>query len=133
MCTGAEIGLIAGAGAGVFGDIQGSRAQAATLKRDAELTKLQSQFELQKLVRTKERVKGAQVVAATKGGVAISGSVLEVMQQSAADAELEALNIKFGAEAGFQARQFEAKQVKKAGKIRAGGRLLTAGATFLDR
>ena len=47
------------------------------------------------------------------------------MRQSAEEAELEALNIQFGAEAGTQARLFEAQQIRRAAPIRAAGTLLT--------
>lgn len=47
------------------------------------------------------------------------------MKQSAEEAELEALNIQFGASAGATSRLFEAKQVGRAGTISGAGTFLT--------
>lgn len=125
MCDPATIALLVGTGLQAGGQISGARAQSKTLEREAELGKREAQFEEARLREGAEALRGRQRVAAAKAGVAPSGSVLEVMRKSAEEAELEALNIQFGAEAGAQARLFEAKQIRRAAPIRAAGTLLT--------
>jgi hypothetical protein len=115
----------AGVVAQVGGEIVSTLAQKESLERQAALGLKAAEFETARLREEEERLKGRQRVAAAKSGVRRTGSVLETMQQSAEQAELEALNIQFGAQAGAQARLFEAKQTGIAGGLRAGGTFLT--------
>ena len=101
------------------------RQQAKELKKQAELTRQAGEFEVARLRETEERTQARQRVAFAKSGVRRTGTVLEVMKQTAQEVEEEALNIQFGAESGAQARLFEAKQVKKAGQIGGVTTLLT--------
>lgn len=125
MCTGLELALLAGTAATTVGGISSARTQSKVLEREAELGRREAQFEEARLREGAEALRGRQRVAAAKAGVAPSGSVLEVMRKSAEEAELEALNIQFGAEAGAQARLFEAKQIRRAAPTQAAGTLLT--------
>lgn len=125
MCTGLELALLGGVGLSAAGQVGAARTQSKVLEREAELGMREAQFEEARLREGAEALRGRQRVAAAKAGVAPSGSVLEVMRKSAEEAELEALNIQFGAEAGAQARLFEAKQIRRAAPIQAAGTLLT--------
>jgi len=125
MCTGLELALLGGVGLSAVGQVGAARTQSKVLEREAELGRREAQFEEARLREGAEELRGRQRVAAAKSGVAPSGSVLEVMRKSAEEAELEALNIQFGAEAGAQARLFEAKAIKRAAPIQAAGTLLT--------
>jgi uncharacterized protein HemX len=130
MCTGLEIALIAGTAVSGIGQIQASQAQSETLKRQAELGRRSAVFEEARLREESERVLGRQKTAAAKSGVTRSGSVFEVMRESAEQAELEALNIQFGAGAGSQARLFEAEQARTAGALQATGTFLSGARSF---
>lgn len=112
----------------VGGAVVASRAESKAIKRQAELTRQAADFELARLGEETEALRSRQRVAAAKSGVAQTGSVLDVQTQTAEDAELEALNIQFGAGAGVQSRLFEAKQVERAGLIGAGSTILTGAA-----
>lgn len=129
MCTGAEL-LLIGSGVSAVGQIAGTQAQSEALQRNAELERIKGASEKASLMESAERLRGQQRVAAAKSGVSQGGSVFEVMRQSAEDVEREAINIEFGAEAGSQSKLFEAKQVKKAGLVGAGGTLLSGVGTF---
>lgn len=120
-----QAALTAGTALTAVSGISEARTQSKVLEREAELGRRSAEFEEARLREGAEALRGRQRVAAAKSGVAPSGSVLEVMRQSAEEAELEALNIQFGAEAGAQARLFEAQQIKRAAPIRAAGTLLT--------
>ena len=101
------------------------RQQSKELKKQAELTRQAGEFEVSRLRESEKRLQARQRVAFAKSGVRRTGTVLEVMKQTAQEVEEEALNIQFGAESGAQARLFEAKQVKKAGQIGGVTTLLT--------
>jgi len=120
-----QAALTAGTALTAVSGISGARTQSKVLEREAELGRREAQFEEARLREGAEALRGRQRVAAAKAGVAPSGSVLEVMRKSAEEAELEALNIQFGAEAGTQARLFEARQITGAAPVRAAGTLLT--------
>jgi hypothetical protein len=116
MCDPATL-AIAGGLLGAAGSLSQGAGQAAALRRQAELTRRSAEFELERFGEETEALRSRQRVASAKSGVRETGTVLDVQRQSAEDAELEALNIQFGAEAGVQARLFEAKQAERAGKI----------------
>ncbi len=103
----------------VGGAITQSRGESKALRRQADLTKQAGEFELARFGEETEALRSRQRVARAKSGVSESGSILDVQRQSAEDAELEALNIQFGAGAGVQSRLFEAKQVERAGQLKA--------------
>jgi hypothetical protein len=107
------------------GQIATTIGQKEGLERQAALGLKSAKFETARLREEEERLKGRQRVAAAKSGVRRTGSVLETMKESAEQAELEALNIQFGAQAGAQARLFEARQVGRAGTLKAAGTFLT--------
>jgi hypothetical protein len=130
MCTGLEIALLAGTGLQAASQVQAGRTQSKLLEREAEIGRRSAGFEESRLRDEAERIEGRQRTAVAKAGIRPTGSVLEVMRQSAEEAELEALNIQFGAEAGTQSRLFEAEQVKKAGQVQAAGTLLTGAGAF---
>ena len=119
--TAAAIGTAVKAGA----QITAAQAQAKELQRQAGITAKAGEFEVKRLREAEERLTARQRVAAAKSGVRRTGSVLEVMRQTAQDVEEEALNIQFGTRAGEQARLFEAKQVSRAGTVGAATTLLT--------
>lgn len=130
MCTGLEIALLAGTGLQAASQIQAGRTQSKLLEREAEIGRRSAAFEESRLREEAESLRGRQRTAAAKSGVTQTGSILEVMRDSAEEAELEALNIRFGSEAGAQSRLFEARQVSKAAPIQAAGTLLTGAQRF---
>ena len=113
----------------VGGSVLQSRGEAKALRRQAEITQRAGEFELDRFGEETEALRSRQRVAGAKSGVRATGSILDVQRQSAEDAELEALNIQFGAGAGVQSRLFEAKQAETAGLIRGA----TGAASILGR
>ena len=118
MCDAGTLDII-GTVVQVGGAISQSRSESKVLRRQADLTKKAGEFELARFGEETDALRSRQRVARAKSGVGESGSILDVQRQSAEDAELEALNIQFGAGAGVQSRLFEAKQVERAGQLRA--------------
>lgn len=130
MCTGLELALIGGAATSAVSQFQGASTQSKLLEREAALGKASAAFEESQLRKRGVSLAGSQRVAAAKSGVTQTGSILDVMRQTAEDVELEALNIQFGAEASSQARLFEAKQIKRAAPIQAASTLLSGFGTL---
>lgn len=129
MCTGLELALVGGTGLNIASQFQGASTQSKLLKREAALGKASAEFETAQLRKRGVSLAGSQRVAAAKSGVTQSGSILDVMRQTAEDVELEALNIQFGADASSQSRLFEAKQIRRAAPIQAASTLLTGFGT----
>lgn len=127
MCEGGFLDIL-GDVVSVVGGIQSSRAESKAIRRQAEVTRQAADFELARLGEETEALRSRQRVAFAKSGVTQTGSVLDVQTQTAEDAELEALNIQFGAGAGVQSRLFEARQARTAGVVRAAGTILTGAA-----
>lgn len=126
MCTGAEIAGIVGAAVSTAGAVQSSKAQSAAIERQAQIEQQRAKFEKERAAEEAQRLEGRQRALIGKSGATTTGSVLETMRGSAEQAELDALNIQFGADAGTQSRLFEAGQVRKAGNIGAASTLLTS-------
>jgi len=146
LAAAAVAAMAVGTGMEVYGQIQAGRAaektaeyNAALARRDADIEKQRAEFEEAQHRRRVGRFKGRQQALFAKAGVQLEGSPLLVMEETAAEAELEALAIRRGgeikasrfmAEAGL--RQYTGKQKKRTAYIRAGASLLTgAGETYL--
>lgn len=129
MCTGLELALIGGTAASAASSFQGAKTQSKLLGREAALGKASAAFEESQLRKRGVSLAGSQRVATAKSGATQSGSILDVMRQTAEDVELEALNIQFGAEASSQSRLFEAKQIRRAAPIQAATTLLSGFGT----
>lgn len=121
----ADIASTAGTVIQAGAQIQAGQQAKKALGTQADLIQRQGGLDLQALETEKRRTLARQKTGFAKSGVRRSGSVLEVMKQTAEEAEQEALNIQFGADAGSQARLFEGSQAAKAGKIGGVGTLLT--------
>lgn len=119
-----------GAVGSIASQVKSSSIESDLLKREASLIERKGEFDVSQRKDEARKLESRQKIVAAKAGVRRSGSVLEVMNEAAEIAEQEILNIEFGAESGVQSKLFEAKQVKKAGKI---GGLTTALTSFGGR
>jgi hypothetical protein len=115
-----------GTGAKIFGAITAAKDKSDFSTKEAELRQRQGDFDLKRSKDDARRLKGRQIVSSAKSGVKQSGSVLEIMRESAEIAEQDALEIELGTKTGVASRMFEGKQAKKAGKISAASTLLTS-------
>ncbi len=128
MCTGLEILGLVGSGISAAGQLKSGKEQSQALQRDAQIRQQSAGFEADRLREDQDRLAGRQRALAGKSGATSSGSILDTMRASAESAELDALNIQFGAKAGVQSDLFAAKQAKQAGKIGAASTLLSGAA-----
>ena len=78
-----------------------------------------------------KRLMGQQLALYAKAGVDISsGSPLLIMSQTAAEAELEALNIRYAGENVADVERWYGKKAKRAGEIGAFSNLLTGAGAY---
>jgi hypothetical protein len=115
MCTGLEALAFGTTALGTVQQLRGqeqvAEAQQKQLVREAQLTQTQAASKKAAIRKDAERLAGAQRVAIGKSGVQASGSVMDVMKQSAEDAELAILTAQYGADLASEARQEEAQAV----------------------
>lgn len=75
---------------------------AQLAEREARETQVAAAYEESKLRKGGERLKARQKVLYAKAGVTPEGSPLEVMEQTAAELEMDALMIRRGGQLGYQ-------------------------------
>lgn len=141
------ISTVAGAGLSAIGAIQQSRAQAASLKAQAEYAERQREMELQKggyeagrandqSTRAIDRMRGQYL----SSGIALSGSVTDVIADSALEASLDEQAIKYGATVRADNLAFEAglaranaKSVRQAGVMNALAPIIGAAGSLANQ
>lgn len=135
--------LAAGTALSAYGQYQqGKSAQSlaqynATLdRRNADTARLQATAEEERFRRQAARQRGEQVGKIAASGVVVNtGSPLLVLADSAREAEMDALNIRYGGElkaqgleANARSEEFQGKNAKRQGIIGAGSTLLSGAA-----
>jgi hypothetical protein len=137
------MGLTAGGGIlRSYGTLQEGYANASAAEYNANLAEQSAEVELARGIEIERRVRvqgrkalGDMRANYSASGVTMEGSPLEVLEESAANAELDALNVKYESEskaamlrneAGLE--RYKAKQYRRGAKIGAAAGLLgTAG------
>jgi len=133
--------LIAGTAMSAIGQIQQGNAAASAAKANASLTELQGReasitseynaavsranaeairtsadFDIARQRVAKETLRGAQVTRYAAGGVKLEGSPLDVLIDSAAQAELDIMITDFNAKTAQSQQEFAAQQSERAGR-----------------
>ncbi len=145
--------MVVGTGLAAVGAIQGGQAakaqaeaQAKASEYNASLTKIQADVARQQAGAREEQqrrgarqVMGRQRAAIAQSGVGFIGSALDISEQSAANAELDALTTRYQGELaargllaqaegdlyGAKVQRVAGKQAQTAGYLQAGSSLLT--------
>jgi len=137
--------MAAGTAVSAVSAIQAGRSQekmaeynAAVSERDALAARQKAGFDEAAHRRRTRKFLGKQRALYGKSGVTFEGSPLLVMEETAAEAELDALAIRYGGEieAGrhlslAELERARGKQAKRAGYLGAGTSLLTGGAATI--
>lgn len=117
-----------------------AKANAKMMEIEAGAARAQGSARQEAQRRRARELLGAQRAAIGQAGIGWGGSAQDVMEQSAVNAELDTLNI--GYEAELQARglmsrasitEWEGRQAKKAGYLRAGGTILNSASNYFGR
>lgn len=112
---------------------------ASLLEYQAEVSRKTAKYEEARLRRVAGRVKSRQRALYAKAGVTFEGSPLEVMKETAAEAETDALMIRYagetratGSEMEAISRRWEGRLAERTGYIAAGRTILSTGAMLYD-
>lgn len=101
-----------GAAAQSLNNAASMEAQAAGVERDADAAKKASAYEAARTRETVERTLGNQRAGFAANGVALSGSALEVMQDTAIEGDLDVEAIKWNSTVKTDGMKYEAKQLR---------------------
>jgi len=89
---------------------------AAVARANAEAIKASSEIDIQKQLKAKGALRGAQVAGYAKAGVRLEGSPLEVMIDSAAQAELDIAITEYNAKTSASQAEYQAKEFGRQGQ-----------------
>lgn len=133
-------GSLMDAGGGLMASAGKARAyetNAGIARQEADLIRQRAGLDIARKQKQAKRFMGRQVASISKAGVLLEGSPLDVIQDSAAEAEMDIMITDYNARLAVQAKMSEADQLKRAAKserisgyVQAGSTLLTAGAGF---
>jgi hypothetical protein len=107
------------------------RGQADAIDENARIEETQGGYDAVQALRESRMQEGADISAAAASGTGLTGSVADVLFQSAVERQMEAMGIR--AEAGMRARSLraEATAKRKAGDQALFGGVLRAGASAI--
>ena len=114
-----------GALTGAMGAIQSGRAQVAANNYNAAQDRMEAAVEESRRRREGKRALGAIRAGISKSGVTTEGTPLMVLAESAADAEIDALNARWQGEASARQYEMRASAARKAIPYAVGASLLT--------
>jgi hypothetical protein len=127
-----------GAAVSAAGAIAGAQAQAASYKTQAKLAERQGQIEAQKGAYEAGRASDMadRRLAGMRGeflssGVALEGSTLDVLQDSATEASLDTQAIKYGSKLRSENLNFEAKIMRSNAKSAMTGGIMGAASSLI--
>jgi hypothetical protein len=143
--SGMEMLLAGGTGLVAYGNIVQGQAQqkghdynATMLRQNAAIEEQQGGAREEAQRRKAREVLGSQAAAFAQAGTGVGGSAADIMKQSATNAELDALMIRYesglkatGLKNEAQAETYAGKVAKQAGKYGAIGSILGGGSTYL--
>lgn len=130
-----SFGSLFSAAGSIFGGIEAKRsfeAQAALARQNAALSIEQAEAEAGRFQRGSRRRLGAIRAQAGASGTTLSGSVLDVLADQAAEEEENRLLILFGGEARARESTARAKILKRKGSVALTTGLLDAAGTLLS-
>ena len=130
---------LAGGAMSAFGQYQSGKSEqeaqefnATIAEREAQLIKKGARLDEYRSRKQLRRLTGSQVAAYGSSGVELTGSPLDVIQDTIADAELEIAINKFNAEMGAKSRVSSAQRMREAGKDARTASMIKAGSTLLS-
>lgn len=115
----------------VYGQYQQGKAAEKAAEYNARIQEITGR-QKESLIRRQGRKELSRIrTAVSKSGVRMEGSPMEVLAESAANIEMDALNARFGMETGATATRAEGKSRKRGANLSAAAQLLSgAGSTY---
>ena len=112
------------------GSIMSGQSQAAALSAQAKVEKQRAAFEAERQRDYAARFLGAQRAAYGASGVTLEGTPIDVLADTAAQAELDALAIQWGGQARATALSSQASAARLGGYMGAGAALLEGASSW---
>lgn len=136
--AGTALSLFSGSNGGLLTGLFGAVGANQQAEANAQIAEYNAQLERRRGLAEEERRRresavriGALKAAVGKSGVTMEGTPLLILAQSAAEAEVDALNARWSANQSAQLDEMRARNYRTAGKINMGTSLLkTAGSFF---
>lgn len=114
--------------------IQANRAEqfnASVARANAQAIRQSADLDITRQRKAARRLKSAQIAGYAKAGVKLEGSPLEVLLDSASEAELDMMITDYNARVGMAQQEAQAKQYQRAGKTALMQGLFAGGKTLL--
>jgi len=128
MFTAMAIMMIAGVLISAYGQYESARQQEKWAEYNAALSKHEAEIETQRMEREKLKLLSRQRAAYSKAGVQLTGTPLEVMEETAKEVERDILLTRYSGAIGSKAYQARGAMARQRGMWEAGSTLLTGGA-----
>jgi len=127
------VGSIAGAvgtGISVIGAIQGGKAENSAAQFNADSARMEAQARETAQRTAAQRQLGSIRAGVSKSGATMEGTPLAVLSESAANAEIDALNTRYSGQREAALYEARGRNAKTAGYVRAGTSLLTGAGRY---
>ena len=127
--SGMEIALL-GSIVGAVGAIQGGKAENSAAQFNAQSARMEAESrENAQRAQAKQQL-GAIRAGVSKSGATMEGTPLAVLSESAANAEIDALNIRYSGQREAALYEARGRNAKTAGYMRAGTSLLSSAGRY---
>jgi hypothetical protein len=127
------VGSIAGAvgtGISVISAIQGGKADAKVAQYNADSARAEAQARETAQRTAAQRQLGSIRAGVSKSGATMAGTPLAVLSESAANAEIDALNTRYSGQREAALYESRGRNTRTAGYVRAGTSLLTGAGRY---
>jgi len=121
---------IAGTAASVIGAIQGGKAENSAAQFNADSARAEAQARETAQRTAAQRQLGSIRAGVSKSGATMEGTPLAVLSESAANAEIDALNTRYSGQREAALYEARGRNAKTAGYMRAGTSLLSSAGKY---
>lgn len=121
---------IAGTAASVIGAIQGGKAESQAAQYNADSARMEAQARETAQRTAAQRQLGSIRAGVSKSGATMEGTPLAVLSESAANAEIDALNTRYSGQREAALYEARGKNARTAGYMRAGTSLLSSAGKY---
>ena len=131
--TAATVGTVAsvvGTGLAVAGAIQGGKAESQAAQFNADSARMEAQARETAQRTAAQRQLGSIRAGVSKSGATMEGTPLAVLSESAANAEIDALNTRYSGQREAALYEARGKNARTAGYMRAGTSLLSSAGKY---
>ena len=121
---------IAGTAASVMGAIQGGKAENSAAQFNADSARQEAASREAAQRAQADRALGSIRAGVSKSGATMEGTPLAVLSESAANAEIDALNTRYSGQREAALYESRGRNARTAGYVRAGTSLLTGAGRY---